>query len=89
VIPPTRVYSVRINASTSELTIFHLPPGLRIDHLVSQRAQAKIRALGNKEEILRWWLVDNAAVYGPETPQNSEQTTLAATVRTHDQEMLL
>ena len=31
----------------------------------------------------------DAAIYSPETPQDSEQTTLAAAVRTYNQKMLL
>ena len=77
---PTRIYGP---------TIFHLPLGVRIDHLVSQCAKAKIRSLGDKEEIFRRWLVDDTAIYGPETPKDSKQTALAATVRAYDQQVLL
>jgi len=73
----------------SGLTILHLPLGVRVDHLVSQCAQAEIRTLGDKKEILRWWLVNDTAVYGPESPKDSKQATLATAVGAHDQEVLL
>ena len=70
-------------------TPLHVFPAVRIDHLVTERAQREVRPLRNEDELVCGGLAHDAAVHGPQPAQDPEERRLAAPVRPDDEQVLL
>ena len=59
----------------------HLFKSIRVDQLITESSIGKVRTLGNIEDLVSGWLVDNTTSSGPELTENTEERTLTTSVR--------
>ncbi|KAI3487477.1 hypothetical protein L1887_48581 [Cichorium endivia] len=66
----------------------HLLRRVWVNDLVSERAEREVGTLRDVGELGRGWLLDRAAVHGPETTEDAEERALAASVGADDEQVL-
>ena len=66
----------------------HLGWRVRVDDLVSQRAERQVRPLGDVRKVVRRRLVDGPTENGPEAAENPEHRALTAAVRANNEQVV-